>query len=114
MKAILVLCLLASISCGNVLTCLMQDPKITKTAGKIITAITQKEYQKIITILSENFFDIVQDVMKCFTDKDDDDDVVLMVTAPDGCKHPFLYKTCATPTIFVPDPDPKTCKIFYC
>ena len=114
MKAILVLCLLASITCGNVLTCLMQDQKLIKIAGEIITAITQKEYEKIITILSENFFVIVQEVMKCLTDEDDDDDVVLMVSAPAGCKHPILYKTCATPTIFVPNPDPPTCKIFYC
>lgn len=112
MKAILVLCLLASISCGNVLTCLMQDPTIIKIAGEIISAVTQKEYQKIITILSENFFVIVQEVMKCL--KNEDDDVVLMVSAPAGCKHPLLYKTCATPTIFVPDPSPSTCKILYC
>ena len=112
MKAILVLCLLASITCGNVLTCLMQDQKLIKIAGEIITAITQKEYEKIITILSENFFVIVQEVMKCL--KDEDDDVVLMVSAPAGCKHPLLYKTCATPTIFVPDPSPSTCKILYC
>lgn len=112
MKAILVLCLLASISCGNVLTSLMQDPTIIKIAGEIISAVTQKQYQKIITILSENFFVIVQEVMKCL--KDEDDDVVLMVSAPAGCKHPLLYKACATPTIFVPDPDPPTCKILYC
>ena len=50
--------------------------------------------------------------MKCL--KDEDDDIVLMVSAPAGCKHPLLYKSCATPTIFVPDPSPSTCKTLYC
>ncbi len=68
MKFLVVLCILAAISCAEVidiLKCLAFKPEIQEFVMKIIDIITKKEWTKIISLILESFTPIYNAVMSC-------------------------------------------------
>ena len=100
MKAILVLCLLASISCFNIINagiCLIGNEKIRTVAGEVISSIKEKDFGKIFSLIILNFSEIKEIVSKCL--KEENDDVLLktkkirtlaLIPCPVGCCNPRL------------------------
>ena len=78
MKAILILCLLASISCFNIINagiCLVGNEKVRTIAKEVITSIKENDFEKILSIISTNFAELKDIVFNCL--KDDNNDIIL-------------------------------------
>lgn len=79
MKGILVLCLLASISCFNIINtgiCLIGNEKVRTVAGDIFSSIKEKDFGKLLNVLLSNFSELKDIVSKCIK-AGKDDDIVL-------------------------------------
>ena len=78
MKAILVLCLLASISCFNIINagiCLVGNEKVRYIAKEVISSIKEKDLGKILSIIISNFSELKDIISNCL--KDENDDIML-------------------------------------
>ena len=68
MKFFLVLCLLAAISCAEVIDiikCLAANPSIQEFVMEIINIIQSKDYIKLVNLFMKYFSPIYDAVMKC-------------------------------------------------
>ncbi len=78
MKAFLVFCLFASISCINIINtgiCLVGNEKVRTIAKEVISSIKEKDLRKILSIIISNFSELKGILSKCL--KDENDDIVL-------------------------------------
>ena len=68
MKALLLLCLIALISCNviDAFTCLSQQPKLVELVFKVISYVTSKDYTKILPALLGSVADIIDAFKTCF------------------------------------------------
>ena len=68
MKFLLVLCLLALISCDVVdaLKWLVSQPKVQELALKVLSLVASKEYDQLLPLLLANLGVIVEAVKVCF------------------------------------------------
>ena len=91
MKAILVLCLLASISCVNyieTLGCVITNPKVISLAGEVIKTIKSKEFEKLIPLAIQSFSELKDIVTKCLNPRDE------VVLKESKCYHPIRFSFC--------------------
>ena len=67
MKAILILCLIASLNCSFLDTalCLFQNAKIRTIVSEAIEAVKAKDFNKLIQIAFANFNDVKSIVQNC-------------------------------------------------
>ena len=67
MKFILVLCLLALISCDvlDVLKCLASQPKVQELALQLVSLLVNQEYDKILPTVLGHLGDLVAAVRTC-------------------------------------------------
>lgn len=68
MKFLLVLCLLALISCDVVdaLKCLVSQPKVQELVLKALSLVASKEYDQLLPLLLANLGVLVEAVKVCF------------------------------------------------
>ncbi len=68
MKALLLLCLIALISCNviDALTCLTQQPKLVELVFKVISYVTSKDYGSILPAVVGSIVDIIDAFKTCF------------------------------------------------
>ena len=69
MKFLLVLCLLALISCDVVesLKCLVSQPKVQELVLKVLNLVLNKEYDQLLPLLLANLGVLVEAVKVCFS-----------------------------------------------
>ena len=81
MKAILILCLLATLNCNFIDTafCLIGNEKIQNTFTEVVSAIKEKDFNEILKIVISNLPDIIDIVGDCVKPekKDNEGEVVL-------------------------------------
>lgn len=67
MKFILVLCLLALISCDvlDVLKCLASNPKVQELVLQLVSLLVNQEYDKILPLVLSKLGDLVAAVKAC-------------------------------------------------
>ena len=91
MKAILILCLIATLNCNIVDTafCLIGNEKIRATFTDVVSAIKEKDWNKIFTTIVLNLSDIIDIVRECVTPEKNDDkgEVVLQGRDNSKCKN---------------------------
>lgn len=97
MKAILVLCLLASISCFNIINagiCLVGNEKVRTIASEAISSIKEKDFDKILRIIISNFSELKDIVSKCLKDENDDIKLKAIRCPPYCCGHNTMCNFC--------------------
>ena len=69
MKFLLVLCLLALISCDVVdaLKCLVSQPKVQELALKVLSLVVNKQFDQLLPLLLANLGVLVEAVKVCFS-----------------------------------------------
>ena len=69
MKFLLVLCLLALISCDVVdaLKCLVSQPKVQELALKVLSLVVNQQYDQLLPLLLANLGVLVEAVKVCFS-----------------------------------------------
>ena len=94
MKAILLLCLIVSISSFDLIKgglCLMGNEKIRSLVKDSISNIKNQEYSQLINLILTNYKDIKNILIQCFKEdnfeKDENDDVILKCMDYDKCIH---------------------------
>ena len=74
MKVVLVLCLLAFMSCQkdiiDIAKCLYESPKVQELIGDVITAIVTQDFSKLWPKIKEALPDLIPVVIKCLTEND--------------------------------------------
>ena len=67
MKVLLLLCLIALISCSvvDVVTCLVSQPKLVELVLKLVSYVTTKDYAKILPAVLASLSDVVEAVKAC-------------------------------------------------
>ena len=72
MKAVLLLCLLAFISCEkdiiDIGKCIYKAPKVQELINDVIVAIATKDYSKLLPKVKEALPDLIKVVLGCLTD----------------------------------------------
>ena len=96
MKAILLICLIASLNCNLVDTalCLFKNDKVKTIASDILSALNEKDFNKIIEIALSNFSDIKTIVQNCLNE---DEPILQTKTAnpPNRFCNPVIrYRSC--------------------
>ena len=74
MKAILLLCLIASLSCTNLVDtvkCLLKNEKLRSIVSEAIDTVKSNNFNKLIEIGLYNFVDVKLIVQNCLTEKRD-------------------------------------------
>ena len=74
MKVLLVVCLLASISCINIINvgiCLIGNGKFISIVGDAISSIKEKNYEKLLKIILSNCNELKDMVFNCLKDRND-------------------------------------------
>lgn len=103
MKAILVLCLLACISCTSIFDvalCLLKHPKFKEEALNIYKAVQTKDFLTILNSAVNAFYTLKDVAMnECV-----EDEIVLKGI----CKHPIKYFKCLK-ECGLPDDSPRYC-----
>ena len=76
MKAILILCLLATLNCNFIDTafCLIGNEKIQNTFTDVVSAIKEKDFNEIFNIVISNLPDIIDIVGDCVKPEKNDDE----------------------------------------
>ena len=71
MRIILVLCLLALMSCQrdiiDIAKCLYESPKVQELIGDAIVAIVTKDFSKLLAKIKESLPELIQVVINCVT-----------------------------------------------
>ena len=70
MRVVLVLCLLAFMSCQNIMDiakCLYENPKVKELIGDAMVAIVTKDFSKLLPKIIESLPELIQTVIKCVT-----------------------------------------------
>ena len=87
MKAILILCLIASLNC-NILEigmCLFTNGKIISVINEIIKAIKEKNWGNILSIVIFNFEEVKTNAFNCFNEEP-----ILQISTHDDCQRCFI------------------------
>ena len=103
MKAFLVLCLLASISCINIIDagkCLAGNEKVITIAKEVISSIKEKDLRKSFSIIISNFSELKDIVLKCLKDEDENDDIIIQSKYFGSFKIPCQVYCCGKMTMF--------------
>ena len=73
MRVVLVLCLLAFISCQNdimvIAKSLYENPKVQELFGDVMVAIVTKDFSKLWEKVKESLPELIQAVIKCVTEE---------------------------------------------
>ena len=71
MRVVLVLCLLAFMSCQkdimDIAKCLYENPKVKELIGDVMVAIVTKDFSKLLPKIIESLPELIQTVIKCVT-----------------------------------------------
>ena len=90
MKAVLLLCLLAFISCEkdiiDIGKCIYKAPKVQELINDVIVAIATKDYSKLLPKVKEALPDLIKVVLGCLTDTKAIDDETKLEKIPQ-----FIY-----------------------
>ena len=72
MKVVLVLCLLAFMSCQkdimDIAKCLYESPKVKELIGDVMVAIVTKDFSKLLPKIMDSLPELIQAVIKCVTE----------------------------------------------
>ena len=112
MRVVLVLCLLAFMSCQkdimDIAKCLYDNPKVQELIGDVMVAIMTKDFSKLWEKVKESFPELIQAVIECVTEE-----VNLQMNVKsqcticeERCKRCYsgrFYEDCM-----------KKCQIYYC
>ena len=75
MKAILVICLLAFISCQkdiiDIAKCLYESPKVKELIADVMVAIATKDFSKLWEKIKDSLPELIQIVIKCVTSENE-------------------------------------------
>ena len=71
MKAILIICLIASLNCNifDVGMCLFSNGKIRSVVSEIFTAIKEKNWENVLSIAISNFEEVKTNAINCFDEE---------------------------------------------
>ena len=71
MRVVLVLCLLAFMSCQkdimDIAKCLYESPKVKELIGDVMVAIVTKDFSKLLEKIKDSLPELIQVVLKCVT-----------------------------------------------
>ena len=74
MKVVLVLCLLAFMSCQkdimDIAKCLYENPKVKEIIANFVVAIATKDFSKLWPKIKESLPELIQVVIKCVTENE--------------------------------------------
>ena len=93
MKAVLLLCLLAFITCekdiADIGKCIYKAPKVQELISDVIVAIATKDYSKLLPKVKEALPELIKIVIGCITDeKGIEDKTKLERCVPGNCPQP--------------------------
>ena len=112
MRVVLVLCLLAFMSCQNdimdIAKCLYENPKVQELFGDVMVAIVTKDFSKLWEKVKESLPELIQAVIKCATEE-----VNLQMEIKSQCQRCRENCKAHYDGIFYTDCKRK-CKIYYC
>ena len=73
MRVVLVLCLLAFMSCQkdimDIAKCLYENPKVKELIGDVMVAIVTKDFSKLWEKVKDSLPELIQAVIKCTTEE---------------------------------------------
>ena len=76
MRVVLVLCLLAFMSCQkdviDIVKCLYESPKMKELIGDVMVAIVTKDFSKLLEKIKDSLPDLIQVAIKCVTAETDE------------------------------------------
>ena len=97
MKAILLICLIASLNCNLVDTalCLIKNDEVKNVVSEILAAIKEKNFNKIIEIALSKFSDFKLIVQNCLTEEPNLQSKTGTVPLPKKICNPLIkYNSC--------------------
>ena len=100
MRVVLVLCLLAFMSCQrdiiDISKCLYESPKVQELIGDAIVAIVTKDFSKLLQKILDSLPELIQTVIKCVTsEKEVQEEVNLQGTTFSTVPCPMCPTICA-------------------
>ena len=112
MRVVLVLCLLAFMSCQkdimDIAKCLYENPKVQELIGDVMVAIVTKDFSKLLEEVKESLPELIQAAVKCVTEE-----VNLQMKIKSQCT--LCKEKChATQGGIFLDDCLKKCKLYYC
>ena len=91
MKAALLLCLLAFISCEkdiiDIGKCIYKAPKVQELINDVIVAIATQDYSKLLPKVKEALPDLIKVVLGCLTDTKAIEDETKLENIPQSIRH---------------------------
>ena len=112
MRVVLVLCLLAFMSCQkdiiDIAKCLYENPKVQELIGDVMVAIVTKDFSKLWEKVKESLPELIQAVINCVTEE-----VNLQMKIISQCAR-CRQKCKATQGGIFLDNCMKDCKKYYC
>ena len=96
MKVVLVLCLLAFMSCQKDITeigkCIYESPKVKELISDVMVAIVTKDFSKLWPKIQSSLPELIQVVIKCVTEENED--VVNLQNYFKICSKTVIDKCC--------------------
>ena len=96
MKVVLVLCLLAFMSCQKDITeigkCIYESPKVKELISDVMVAIVTKDFSKLWPKIQSSLPELIQVVIKCVTEENEDSVNLQKIT--ENCDRAVIHKCC--------------------
>ena len=96
MKVVLVLCLLAFMSCQKDIIeigkCIYESPKVKELISDVMVAIVTKDFSKLWPKIQSSLPELIQVVIKCVNEENEDS--VNLQKAKENCDKTVIHQCC--------------------